>query len=254
MAKAENNRKKTATKEGKAAKGPRPAVRVAAAVLALLLAGYILCGAALGSSRVRRDVCDRISERLGMVVDAGSSKLRFPFTMVLEDLKTASYESGAAGFMFGEVSFAPRFTGGWRIEVDRGSLRFVKSGGGEWRPESLGEIGRLPEGSLANISRFASEFCRDSTLEARGLTVRWVERDRELAALAGAALSVKPGELPGRKVLHHVLSVGSVAGPDGTRSSNVAREWLSGEGMPYKELSRGDADAGGSAFLEGVKQ
>jgi hypothetical protein len=253
VAKVEKGRK-AGRQDGGAAKGPRPGVRVTASVLMVLLVGYILYGAALGSSRVRRAVCDRVSVEVGVPVEAGSSRLGFPFTMVLEDVKTVSYESGAAGFMFREVRFTPRLSGGWRIEIERGSVRLVRSDGGRWDPPSFFELGRLPEGGLTNVSHFAADFCRESTLDARELTVRWIDGGREVAAAAAVSLAVKPGELPGRRVLHHALSVGSVVGPEGARAANVMREWLTGNGMPYKELSRDGADAGGTVFLEGIRQ
>lgn len=252
---AKGDGKKSARQQGAQAprKGSGTGARFFAGIILLALVAYILGGAALGTAWVRDSVCERLSSAVGMKVEAQSSKLGMPFTIVLQDVKTESYETGAAGFMFRAMRITPSLSGGWNVSAESGSLRLWRRSDGVWDPPVFAEIGGLPSGDLRSVSAFAAAFCRDITLEVSELTVRWVAGDREVAAAGGVSFAVKPGELPGRSVLHHVLAAASVVGPGGARSSNVRREWLAGTGIPYKELSR-DGDNGGNAFLEGAGQ
>lgn len=252
---AKSDGKKAARQQGAKApkKGAGAGARVAAGIILLVLVAYILGGAALGTVWVRDSVCERLSAAAGMKVEAQSSKLGMPFTMVLQDVKTESYESGAAGFMFRTLRITPSLSGRWHVSADSGSMRLARRSDGVWDPPVFADIGALPAGDLRSVSAFSAAFCRDITLEVNGLTVRWIAGDNEVAAAGGVSFAVKPGELPGRSVLHHVLAAAGVAGPGGARSSNVRREWLAGTGIPYKELSR-DGGNGGNAFLEGTGQ
>lgn len=253
MAKPEGDSQKTSGKEVKKVAGGMARFCASVALVAALL--YILYGVAIGLESVRREVCDRISDRLGVKVEAESSELGLPFAIVLKNVKTEGYEYGAAGFVFQKLRLAPGIGGHWHVSCERGSLRLACGRDNVWGPSGLAALGPVAESDLSQVSRFTGEFCSSTTLEMSDLTVRWVHADGEVAAAGGVSFVVRPAELPDRTMLFHALRAASVAGPGGERAAGIRREWLSGVGMPYKELFReGGEGSGKGVFWEGTKQ
>jgi hypothetical protein len=227
---------------------------IACVALTVLLA-YILCGLALSLESVRRAVCDRIGQRVGVKVTAESSQLGLPFAIVLLNVKTEDYEEGAAGLMLQRLRISTSFGGRWHVSCERGSVRLACGRDGTWGPSGLAELGPVAESDLSQVSKFTAEFCSSTTLEVSDLTVRWVHADGEVAAAGGVSFVVRPAELADRPVLYHAFSALSVVGGDGTRASGVRREWLAGAGMVYSEVIREGGEAKGKGvFWEGTRQ
>lgn len=254
MAKSDGGDAKT---PGKApAKGAGLAKRLLAWLLLVVIVGYIACGVALGSAGVRRAVCERISGVLGVKVEASSSRLGFPLAMVLQDVKGEGYEGGAAGLMLQELRIAPESSGRWRVSVGSGSIRVVRGADGAWKPAGLAGLGALPEGGLSDLSLFTAGFCSNMSLEATGLTVRWIGESGEIAAAGGVSLVVREEDFADRSMMFHSLKALSVVGPGGVRASGLRRDWVAGSETPYREMVRegGETVGGGSGvFWEGTK-
>jgi hypothetical protein len=251
--KPDGERGKTPSKESRKGRGGMARFCAGLVLVALLL--YVTSGVAMRFASVRGAMCEEISRRLGVKVDAGSSQFGLPFAMVLRNVTTEGYESGDGGFVFQKLRISPGGGRRWHVSCDCGTLRLVCNRDGTWEPSGFAALGPVPESDLSQVSRFTAVFCSRATLDVSGMSVRWMRLDNEVATADGVSLVVRPTELSGRVMLHHELVATNVVGVGGASAANVRRDWLAGEGMSYRELvHEGGEVTGKGVFWEGPKQ
>jgi len=222
-----------------------------------LVAGvlYILLAACLSLAWTREAVARRMELAFGVPVAIGKSRLGFPFTLVLSNVASEGLAPGRPGFAAREVRVTPVGIGRWAVRIRRGSVVLVRGVEGGWEPGSFSRLGELPSRSLEAVSLMTQGFRQRVTLDAGDCSVRWLEADgREVASVLGARFAVTPVPMPDRVLYHHALSFQRAVAPGGIVARDVEREWLSGDGMIYRELPAriaGGAEAVRGAFWEG---
>jgi hypothetical protein len=227
--------------------------------LAMIAGGlYIALAVVLSLPRTREAVAGRLEMAFGTPVAVGKSRLGLPLTLVLENVASEGFAPGKPGFVAREVRVTPVGFGRWEARIRRGSLVLVRGADGAWEPASFSRLGELPVRNLADLSAMTAAFRQRVALDIGDCSVRWLEADgREVASVLGATFTVTPVKLPDRVLFHHVLSLQRATAPGGATARDVEREWLSGDGMVYRELPRRAAGDGGpdtGAFWEGKNQ
>ncbi len=189
---------------------------------------------------------ERIEKHMGVKIAAERMRIGWPYALVLEDLRTEGFdeEGDMPGFAAREVRLGPSLRARYRLFVRRGHLRLVEGEGGMWTPGCFARLGGLPYGDLADVTRMLPLTAGSMELEMNGGRVEWLDRHNGILASAhGISYRVTPVRIPGRTMRHHALSLYSMTRPNGTRMSDVEREWLSSDSIEHVELMDAQLEA-----------
>jgi len=183
----------------------------------------------------------RLSNRIGMNMSIDAARIGLPYVLVIEGAVSEGFElEDKGGFKADEIRLGLGWKTRWKVTIDRAVLRLADTEDDTWVPTGFSRFGPVPMERIDEVSRATEGFRRNVTLRVTDSTVRWISGmdGTTLAAAYGVALDVAPVRVPGRKMHYHRLSVYSVTHADGTKVSDVEREWLASEAIEYVEVHR----------------
>lgn len=207
----------------------------------VLIAGFF----AARTEGARELVEDRLSKLIGVPVSVARVRIGLPYVLILDGVQTDGFglpERG--GVKIQEMSVAPCLAPVWSVKVLRCEARITQQSDGLWSPSALAGVGRLQQGTLADIARATSAWRQRMRLALKDSLIRWDADGREALA-AGIDFNMRPASIPGRRgVTHFVLSVRQWSDLAGREGQDEHREWLAWESEPYVELARRSGDPG----------
>jgi hypothetical protein len=178
---------------------------------------------------------DRLARLTGADVTVGSSRIGWPYTLVLENVKLAARGGeGAAAARALRIALAGGLR--WRVRLDGAELVLQGDADGRWSPACFARLGPVPERGVAEVARATAGLRRRFELDCRDCGIRWVGPDGRVRGVADkVSLRLSPVRVPGCRLAYYRLSVDRLA--VGTeRSEFVEREWLASDSRPYLEL------------------
>ncbi|MDD2236024.1 MAG: hypothetical protein PHG65_02305, partial [Kiritimatiellae bacterium] len=228
----------------------------------------ILYAAAQALSRTagfRSLLADRLSDRLGIPLTIGGSRMDVRLNLTLEDIMT-ELEQGVVAPEVAAERVEIRWNWGREPElglirfltVDGGLVRLVQDGDGSWAPACLApladKVSRL--GQLGMLNGFLNRDTADAVEEdseadgeaesaegesgraalgglnviIRNAEVSWWSGDREVASIEGLDFLSRQVEFPGRRVQYYQVKANEAGVAGGRRMQNISFEMLSTAG------------------------
>jgi len=186
-----------------------------------------------------------------MDVTVGSTRIGWPYDLVLENVETADFAQGTHGFKASEIRLGPGWRSGLKLKVAKGQLRLARGVGDQWSPAVFEGVGGLPEKRIDEVSRLVVTFRRWLAVSLKDCTIQWTDADnRVLTLVTGLEFDCSPVSLPGRRAFFHRLAVDEFQVVGGATCVKVERVWLALEGQDYIEIERADSDDAVPDFWE----
>lgn len=181
---------------------------------------------------------DRVEKHLGMSLEIERMRIGWPYALVMENVESEDFETeDGPGFRAQEIRIGPSLRGPYRIAVRRGHLRMSRNKDGVWEPGYFSRLGDMTAGDLPAIGRAAGHAGKRIVLDVASGTIEWAGAGTtNVASAHGIDYRRTPVRVPGHRLDHHALSIYALALADGTRMTDLEREWLASETFPYVEL------------------
>jgi len=197
---------------------------------------------------------DRVERYLGRKMSIERTRIGFPCVLVMEGMRSKDVDSGdGSGLKVQELRIGLGMRTRWVVSAHRCELNLLRRRDGSWTPEVFGRLGDLPLRNVTEISRVTSRLRKNMRLRVSESSLRWLDGSgSEMASARGISLRISPVRVPDRKMYYYHLSAYNVVGADGTRISDVDREWLAGDTKDYIEIHRSQRGipASGQEFWE----
>ena len=205
-------------------------------LLVALVTGWFLAR----TEGVRKLLAERLSDRMGVTVTIGKSRIGWPYELVLRDVATAAIAAaGTPGFAVGEVRIARRlFT--WQVTLRHVTLRVQQDEAGVWMPLVAARIADLRQASALDLVRLTNPVRQRLRLRISDGSLDWLDADgRTEASLRGVGFRMEPVDLPdAREMTYYRLNVYAASGGALGDARDLAWAWLTSDEQAYVELER----------------
>ncbi len=235
---------------------PGPARRLRAAVATAAIILTVLYAAALVAGRTdgfRALLVPRLERALGFAVQVDRVSLDFRFGLTLRDVRAARLDPmRGAAFTAERIEVVWRWSdaltrgrpGIARLEIVRPAVKYNRESGGAWGPAALADAGSFVAGRLQlgvdPDPVAASRALQERLVAGRtALVVRkadlswWRGEAMPFASAEGVTLLATPIALPGRTILHVLLSVSRAISAGGAAREQAVLETLDGEAFSH---------------------
>lgn len=202
----------------------------------LLTAGWFLAR----TDGARSILADRLSDRLGMKMTIGESRIGWPYALVLRNVETDGFSAaGVPGVSAGEI----RLGRGWRywdLEVRHVTVRVQQDGAGMWKPTVVARLADLRQASAREVIRLTTPVQQRWRLRVVDGTLSWLNTEGlEEASLRDVRFQMEPMQLPGgRQMTYYRLRIYAAAGGALGNARDLDWEWLTSAELDYIELAR----------------
>jgi hypothetical protein len=185
-------------------------------------------------------LADRLSDRLGMKVSVGGSRIGWPYALVLRDVETEGFSAaGVPGFSAGEIRVG-RMPRAWDLELRHVLVRVQQAGAGIWKPTVAARVADLRQASARDVTRLAEPVRCRLRLRIVDGTFVWLDAEgREEASVRDVRFRMEPVRLPeGRGMTYFHLRIYAAAGGALGNARDLDWAWLSSADLEYIELER----------------
>jgi hypothetical protein len=164
-------------------------------------------------------------------------KIGWPYTLVLENVRTKGFEAaGTAGFSAAEVKLG-RGWQYWHLTLSQLIVRVKQDDKSIWQPLSLARLGDLKDSSLIKIVLLTSDLRNSVRLNITNSNMEWLQHDGLLLADArDIDFCLQPAKVGKRQLHYYFLSIYSYSGLALGQGRELHREWLTTSGVDYIEL------------------
>lgn len=212
-------------------------------VIVVLVTGWFLAR----TEGVRKLLAERLTDRLGVAVTIGESRIGWPYALVLRDVSTADFAAaGTPGVAVGEVRIARRlFT--WQVTLRHIALRVQQDEAGVWTPLVAARIADLRQASAMDLVRLTAPLRQRVRLRVYAGSLDWLDADgRTEASLRDVNFRMEPVTLPEqRDMTYYSLAIYAASGGALGNARDLAWAWLTSDDLAYVELERsGRYDSG----------
>ncbi len=221
----------------------RRGARLSGLLVLLLFLGAVLLATGWFVARTegaRGMMETRLSDRLGMPVTVGSSRIGWPYALVLRDVATAGGgEAGTPGIMVWEMRIGRRLRF-WDVELRHVAVRVRDDGAGAWTPMVAARLADLRQASAVDINRLTASWRRCVRLRVSDGMLAWLDAEgREDAALHDIHFRMEPVRLPeGRRMTYYSLRIYAASGGAMGNVRDLDWAWLVSADQGYVELVR----------------
>lgn len=205
----------------------------------LLLIAYVASLFIARTDGFRIMVEERLQERWQWPVQVGSARLTLGLNLEVRDVQSEGIaDRNRASLRLNRVrwdwqlwsAIHPRRTSVVRWEIDGGMFIFQPDENGVMQPAHFSGIAQRL-GAWANVLPLA---LREQAIGPPGVAIDWRNLDfywlqasgTSGGALQGLKFTATEVTLPGRHLLHQVLSIHEVTQPNGQHTSDYALEWF----------------------------
>jgi hypothetical protein len=199
------------------------------------------------TDRVRLLLADRLSDRLGMKVVIGGSRIGWPYALVLRDVETDGFSAaGVPGFSAGEIRLG-RMPRTWDLELRHVVVRVQQDGAGIWKPTVAARLADLRQASAREVTRLTGPVRCRLRLRILDGTFAWLDAEgREEASLRDVRFRMEPVRLPeGRPMTYYHLRIYAASGGALGNVRDLDWAWLTSTELEYIELERAGRFDGG---------
>ena len=198
-----------------------------------------------------RFVVNQLKERLGVDIRVEQVRFAFPFTLVLDGVKSEHFEHRNEGLQVRQARLSLGVSPWWRLSLKEPELNLTYRRSEGWAPNAfahLGELpGELPSKDLHEIAELTGGIHKTGKLHIIDGSLTWLNASgRELGAARNIEFRMAPAAIPRHRMTYYYLrmkycfSVEQVANPRETRFKNVVCEWLSSSDVSYVEIRRSE--------------
>ncbi len=188
----------------------------------------------------RKLLAEQLSDRMGMPVTIGKSRIGWPYELVLRDVATADFAAaGTPGFAVGEVRIARRLFS-WQLTLRHATLRVKQDEAGVWTPLVAARIADLRQASAMDVVRLTGPVRLRLRLRVSDGSLDWLDADgRVEASLRGVRFRMEPVKLPEqRDMTYYSLGFYAASGGAFGNARDLAWAWLTSDDLAYVELAR----------------
>lgn len=205
-------------------------------MIVVLVTGWLLAR----TEGVRTLLAERLTDRLGIAVTIGESRIGWPYELVLRDVSTAGFAAaGTPGFAVGEVRIARRLFS-WQVTLRHVALRVQQDEAGVWTPLVAARIADLRQASAMDLVRLTEPVRQRLRLRVRDGSLDWLDADgRTEASLRDVGFHMEPVTLPGqRDMTYYSLGIYAASGGAFGNARDLEWAWLTSDDLAYVELER----------------
>ncbi len=223
----------------------RGAVGSCVVVILILTAIVLVSGWFAGRSDGMRGLIEEhIAKRLGVPVAIESTRIGWPYVLVLENLRTPGFEAaGTAGFSAAEVRIGIK---GWRrrdLRLRQVIVRVMDEGDGQWAPACLARLGELRDAHARDVVRVTEGLRERFTIRLTDSALAWLGADgQEIASVRNVGFRMLPVRIEKRRLHYFALDVQRASGVALGAAHDMHWEWLTTQELAYIELSRGSRE------------
>jgi len=228
----------------------RRGARLSGVLLLLLFLALVLLATGWFLARtegVRSLLAERISDRLGMKVTIGESRIGWPYALVLRNVATEGFAAaGTPGLAAGEIRVG-RLPRTWDLELRHVTVRVRQGGSGIWEPTVAARLADLRQASATDVTRLTAPLRHRWRLRIADGTLVWLDADgREEASLRDVRFRMEPARLPeGRAMTYYGLRIYAASGGALGNVRDLDWAWLTSVDQAYIELVRSARFEGG---------
>ncbi len=185
-------------------------------------------------------IAERLSDRLGVPVTIGESRIGWPYVLVLRAVATKGETAvDGAGFSVGTLRLGRRLRY-WDLELRHVIVRVRRDEAGLWTPLAVARLADLREASASDITRLTGPVRRRLRLRVTDGALVWLDADgREEASLRDVRFQMEPVKLPERRAMtYYGLRVYAAAGGALGNARDLNWAWLTSVDKAYIELDR----------------
>lgn len=221
----------------------RPGARISGLLLllAFLVAGLLVTGWFVARTEsCRRMLAERLSDRLGVKVTIGDSRIGWPYMLVLRDVASAGFSAaGTPGFAVGELRAGRRLRT-WRLELRHPTVRVQRDAAGVWLPIAAARLADLRQASAVDVVRATAQLRHRLRLQIADGSLIWLDAEgREEASLRDIRFRMEPVKMPEqRDFTYYGLQIYTAAGGAMGNVRDLHWVWLTSGDRDYVELVR----------------
>jgi len=205
-------------------------------VLIVLVSGWFVAR----TQGMRKLLAEQLSDRLGVAVTIGESRIGWPYELVLRDVATADFAAaGTPGVAVGEVRIARRLFS-WQLTLRHATLRVKQDEAGVWMPLVAARIADLRQASATDIVRLTESVRQCLRLRVSDGSLDWLDAEgRTEASLRGVRFRMEPVQLPEQHdMTYYSLGIYAAAGGAFGNARDLSWAWLTSDDLAYVELVR----------------
>ncbi len=188
----------------------------------------------------RKLLAEQLSDRMGVPVMIGESRIGWPYELVLRDVATAEFAvAGTPGFSVGEVRVARRlFT--WQVTLRHVTLRVQQDAAGVWTPLVAARIADLRQAAALDLVRLTEPLRLWLRLDVSDGSLDWLDAEgRVEASLRDVRFRMEPVEMPEQRTMtYYGLRVYAASGGALGNARDLDWAWLTSDDQAYVELAR----------------
>ncbi len=188
----------------------------------------------------RKLMAEQLSNRMGIPVTIGESRIGWPYELVLRDVATADFAAaGTPGFSVGELRVARRLFS-WQVTLRHVTLRVQQDAAGVWTPLVAARIADLRQASAMDLVRLTEPVRLNLRLHVSDGSLDWLDAGgRVEASLRDVRFRMEPVELPEqRPMTYYGLRVYAASGGALGNARDLGWAWLTSDDLAYVELAR----------------
>lgn len=205
-------------------------------VIVVLVTGWFLAR----TEGVRKLLAEKLSDRMGIAVTIGESRIGWPYELVLRDVATADFAAaGTPGVAVGEARIARRLFS-WQVTLRHVALRVQQDEAGVWMPLVAARIADLRQASAMDLVRLTEPVRQRLRLRVSEGSLDWLDADgRTEASLRDVRFRMEPVTLPDqRDMTYYRLQVYAASGGALGNARDLEWAWLTSDQLAYVELER----------------
>ncbi len=202
----------------------------------LLVTGWFLAR----TQGVRTLLAERLSDRAGVTVTIGESRIGWPYVLVLREVATVDFAAaGTPGFAVGELRVARRLFS-WQLTLRHVILRVKQDEAGVWMPLVAARIADLRQASAMDLVRLTEPVRQRLRLRVSDGSLDWLDAEGRIeASLRDVRFRMEPLNLPEqRDMTYYGLRVYAASGGALGNARDLAWAWLTSADLAYVELER----------------
>jgi len=189
---------------------------------------------------VRHLLEKKLSDRMGLPVTIGESRIGWPYALVLRDVRSANVPAaGTAGVAVGELRLSRRLLT-WNLVLRHVALRVRQDESGVWTPLVAARLADLRQASAMDIVRLTEPVRSRLRLEITDGLVDWLDTEgRTTASLRDVRFRMEPIKLPEQqRMTYYSLRIYAASGGAFGNARDLEWMWLTSNDLAYIELQR----------------
>lgn len=233
---------------------PRRMGRLTKILIVLVVLALILLVTGLFVARsggVRETVEEWIEKRLGTDVEVGSTRIGFPYDLVVENVVSADHaSSGEPLLTIKQIRVGLGKRSRWHVGLEGVTLNLSLGRDGAWVPVGFASLGELPRQDARMISQLTRGFRKRVSLALDDSRIRWLDADGVLRAVArGLSFRMVPVQMPKREMYFYRVRIFSATYANQQVEQDIEREWLASDNRDFVEIVDSSQKTGGSPQL-----